>query len=523
MNTSATRRFVAALLTVATLPALALASAEPAAALDNGLAVTPPMGWNDWNAFACNVNEDLVKQTADAMVSNSMRDAGYTYVNIDDCWMTSTRDRTGVLVADPAKFPSGMRALADYVHARGLKLGIYEDAGRTTCAGYPGSLGHEVQDAKTFASWKIDYLKYDNCNNDGTDVLARYTAMGNALAKSGRRIVFSICNWGEANPWNWAPPVGNLWRTTGDIGDNWDSMNGIYHSNVSHAFAAAPNAWNDPDMLEVGNGGMTDVEYRTHFTLWAAMAAPLLAGTDLRNASASTLAIYLNKDLIAIDQDRLGEQGRQIFYDGARHVLVKRLANGDRAVVLFNSGDSAATISTSANAAGMPAASSYTLTDLWSKEVIRTTGPISATVPAHGTVSYRLHGGSGSGGRTRILVNQAAVRCLDLPASVTTNGTGIVIWDCHGDTNQEWTTTAAGEVQAFGKCLNAAGSQTTPGTKVEIQDCDGGTSQQWKIHSDGTITGVASGLCLDITGTDNGATLMLATCDQGANQKWTRR
>jgi alpha-galactosidase len=517
MHNQVTRTLLAAFLTVATLPILSFATAQPAVALDNGLAATPPMGWNDWNAFACNVTEDLVKQTADAMAGNGMRDAGYTNVNIDDCWMTKTRDRNGLLVADPVKFPSGLRALADYVHARGLKLGIYEDAGTTTCAGYPGSLGHEVQDAKTFASWKIDYLKYDNCNNDGTDVLSRYVAMGNALAKSGRKIVYSICNWGEANPWNWAPPVGNLWRTTGDIGDNWDSMNGIYHDSAKHAFAAGPNAWNDPDMLEVGNGGMTDPEYRAHFTLWAAMAAPLLAGADLRNASASTLAIYLNQDVIAIDQDRLGEQGRPIFYDGTRNVLVKRLANGDRAVVLYNSGSTPVTISTSASAAGMPAASSYRLTDLWSKQVTSTTGEISATVPSHGQVSYRVRGGSGPGGLTRTLVNQAAVRCVDDPGSNTTNGTALVMWDCHGDTNQEWTATAAGQLQTMGKCLNAADA------KVTLQDCDGTPAQKWTINRNSTITGAAPGLCLEAAGFDDGATLTVATCDGVASQRWTRR
>jgi alpha-galactosidase len=516
MNRPIIRALLAAALTVATLPMVTLSTPTPAVALDNGLAETPPMGWNDWNAFGCEVNEKLVKETADAMVVNGMRDAGYRYVNIDDCWMTKSRDRDGLLVADPVKFPSGMRALADYIHARGLKLGIYEDAGRTTCAGYPGSLGHEVQDAKTFASWRIDYLKYDNCNNDGTDVLSRYAAMGKALAKSGRKIVYSICNWGEASPWNWAGPVGNLWRTTGDITDTWNSMNSIYHSNVSHAFAAGPDAWNDPDMLEVGNGGMTDTEYRSHFTLWAAMAAPLLAGTDLRKASPSTLAIYLNKDVIAIDQDRLGEQGRQIFYDGTRHVLVKRLANGDRAVVLFNSGGTPVTISTTANAVGMPSARSYRLTDLWSKQVTSTTGAISATVPAHGTVAYRVRGGNGPGGLTRMLSNEAAARCIDLPGSNTTNGTATLLWDCHGDTNQEWTATAAGELQAFGKCLTAAG------TKVEIQDCDRTPGQKWKINRNGTVT-TAAGLCLDVSGLDNGALLTVAKCDGVASQRWTRR
>ncbi|MCU1659327.1 MAG: agaA, partial [Pseudonocardiales bacterium] len=334
MRISAVRMLAAAVLTLAALPPFAVASAGPAMAVGNGLAQTPPLGWNDWNAFGCNVSEALVEQTADAMVAGGMRDAGYTYVNIDDCWLTHSRDAAGNLVPDPVKFPHGIRAVADYVHARGLKLGIYEDAGTATCAGFPGSLGHETQDARLFASWTVDYLKYDNCNNNGIDPVQRYTAMRDALAASGRAIVYSLCNWGENAPWNWGPATGNLWRTTGDIADNWGSMLGIFRANVDHAFAAAPGGWNDPDMLEVGNGGMTDTEYRSHFTLWAAMAAPLIAGTDLRNASAATRAIYLNKAVIAVDQDSLGEQARQIFTDGTRHVLVKRLSGGDRAVVL---------------------------------------------------------------------------------------------------------------------------------------------------------------------------------------------
>ncbi|MCU1659656.1 MAG: hypothetical protein JWO57_4312, partial [Pseudonocardiales bacterium] len=367
----------------------------PAVALDNGLAQTPPMGFNDWNAFGCNVSETLIKQTADFFISSGMKAAGYQYVNIDDCWMTHQRDASGRLVPDPAKFPDGIKGTADYVHSKGLKLGIYEDAGTATCAGYPGSLGHEQVDAQTFADWGVDYLKYDNCNNAGSTTkdqyIQRYTAMRDALAATGRPIVYSLCEWGVNEPWTWAGDVGNLWRTTGDISDNWNSLKSIVNQNAPLAQHAKPGAWNDPDMLEVGNGGMTDTEYRSHFSLWAEMASPLLVGTDLRKATPATMAIYLNQDVIAVDQDKLGVQGRVISTDGTHLVFAKPLANGDVAVALFNEGDTTATMSTTAAQAGLVKPhGAYTLTDLWSKKKTESAGQIAAAVPAHGTVLYRV-------------------------------------------------------------------------------------------------------------------------------------
>ena len=388
---------VAATIVIATGAAVAgqLVSASPAFALDNGMARTPPMGFNDWNAFGCNVSEDLIKQTADFFVSSGMKAAGYEYVNIDDCWMTHQRDANGRLVPDPVKFPDGIKGTADYVHSLGLKLGIYEDAGTATCAGYPGSLGHEQVDAQTFADWGVDYLKYDNCNNAGSTTkqqyIQRYTAMRDALAATGRPIVYSICEWGVNEPWTWAGDVGNLWRTTGDIGDNWSSLKSIVNQNASLDTAAHPGAWHDPDMLEIGNGGMTDTEYRSHFSLWAEMAAPLLVGTDLREATPATMAIYLNKDVIAVDQDSLGVAGKVVQTDGTQLVFAKPLAGGDVAVALFNEGDTAATISTTASQAGLGTPKgAYTLTDLWSKKVTETAGTINAYVPAHGTTMYRV-------------------------------------------------------------------------------------------------------------------------------------
>src|SRR3954454_13019137 len=294
-------------------------AAPPAQALANNLALTPPMGWNDWNAYGCNVSETLVKQTADKMVSSGLAAAGYQYVNIDDCWMQHSRDGSGNLQPDFGKFPDGISGTAAYVHAKGLKLGIYEDAGTATCAGYPGSLGHETQDARLFASWGIDYLKYDNCNNNGSTTqaqyISRYSAMRDALAATGRPIVYSICEWGVNAPWTWAGSVGNLWRTTGDIGPSFASMLSIFHANVGLGSAAGPGGWNDPDMLEVGNG-MSATEDRAEVGLWAEMAAPLLAGNNLVNASATTLSILGNRSVIAVDQDSLGRQGHQVSSSG---------------------------------------------------------------------------------------------------------------------------------------------------------------------------------------------------------------
>jgi alpha-galactosidase len=391
------RAAVTAALTALAASIVVTVAAPPgrAEALDNGLALTPQMGFNDWNAFGCDVSEQLIKDTADLFVSSGLKAAGYEYVNIDDCWMTHERDpRTGRLVPDPVKFPDGIDGTADYVHARGLKLGIYEDAGTATCAGYPGSLGHETVDAQTFADWGVDYLKYDNCNNAGSstteEYIARYSAMRDALIATGRPIVYSICEWGVNAPWTWAPEVGHLWRTTGDIVDSWSSLKSIIDQNKPLFPYAKPGAFNDPDMLEVGNGGMTDVEYRTHFALWAMMAAPLLIGTDLRKATPATMAILTNTELIAVDQDKLGKQARPIADADGLTVFAKPLAGGDVAVALYNETDAPASIRTTARSAGLPKAPGYLVRDLWRHSTTETAGTIAATVPAHGTAVYRV-------------------------------------------------------------------------------------------------------------------------------------
>ena len=383
---------------IVAMPAPANAAAAPAIVAPVALAATPPMGFNNWNAFGCDVNETLIKETADVIVSAGLKDLGYEFVNIDDCWSLRERGPDGRLVADPVKFPSGIEGVADYVHSKGLKLGIYGDAGTRTCAGYPGSLGVEELDAQTWADWGVDYLKYDNCNNqsDGSqeDFIRRYTAMRTALDKTGRPIVYSIVEWGQSRPWEWAPEVGNLWRTTGDISDNWPSLRSIISQNAPLYPYAGPGHWNDPDMMEIGNGGMTDTEYRTHMSMWAMMAAPLLIGTDLRTASADTLAILGNKEIIAIDQDRLGVQGAMVMNRDGLMVLDKPLANGDRAIALYNSTDSLATVSIPASETGLVEAEgrapAYSLRDVWTGSVRQAKSTISAAVPAHGTVVYRV-------------------------------------------------------------------------------------------------------------------------------------
>ncbi|MGC2638819.1 MAG: alpha-galactosidase [Acidobacteriaceae bacterium] len=381
---------------------IALFTVVPIAArgLDNGLAKTPPMGWNSWNKFACaGLNEQVIRATADTIAGNGMKDAGYEYVNLDDCWQIS-RDENGNIVADASKFPSGIKALADYVHSRGLKFGLYTDVGSKTCAGRPGSMGHEYQDAKQYAAWGVDYVKVDWCNTlPGQNAEASYALMRDALAASGRPILFSICEWGSNKPWLWAGPIGNLWRATGDIQDCWnckrqwggygvmpiiDQMNDIW-------MYTGPGHWNDPDMLEVGNGGMTTEEDRAHFSLWALFAAPLLVGNDVAHMSDATKSILENKEVIAVDQDPLGIQGHRVRKEGDLEVWSKQLADGGRAVILLNRSDAAAPIEVAWTDIGYPNSVSATVHDLWSgKTVTGQKGSYSAQVPSHGVVMVKV-------------------------------------------------------------------------------------------------------------------------------------
>ena len=358
---------------------------------DNGLAKTPPMGWNSWNLFAGRVDDATVRTMADAMVSSGMRDAGYIYVNIDDTW-EGVRDANGNLQTNH-KFPD-MKALADYVHSKGLKLGIYSGPGPRTCAGYPASYGHEAQDAKTFAAWGIDYLKYDWCSagmiykDDALQPV--YQKMGEALEGTGRPIVYSLCEYGRGSVEKWGPQVGgNLWRTTGDIRDDWSSMLENIEKQVPTAPYAGPGHWNDPDMLEIGNGHMTDDEYRTHMSLWALTASPLLAGNDIRSMSDGTKAILMNKEVIAVDQDPLGKQASPVKH-GELETWVKPLADGSVAVGIVNLGASSeqATIRTEDLVLG---GSVKIARDLWAhKDVDFGANGYSALVPTHGVLMLKV-------------------------------------------------------------------------------------------------------------------------------------
>jgi len=307
------------------------------------LAKTPPMGWNSWNKYGCNVSETLIMGMADAMVSSGMKNAGYEYVVIDDCWQIS-RDENEEIVADKDRFPHGIKYLADYIHSKGLKFGIYSCAGTLTCAGRPAGRGHEYQDALSYARWGVDYLKYDWCNTGTQNAKSSYTIMRDALYAAKRPIVFSLCEWGSNKPWEWAGEIGHLWRTTGDISDSWNSMISILSQQKDLAKFAGPGHWNDPDMLEVGNGGMTTEEYKTHFSLWCMLAAPLLAGNDLQNMSPETKSILTNKEIIALDQDILGKQAELWRNNGDYQIWMKMLAKDEKAVCLLNSSDEKKTV-----------------------------------------------------------------------------------------------------------------------------------------------------------------------------------
>jgi alpha-galactosidase len=376
-----------------------------------GLAPTPPMGWNSWNTFGTHINEDLVKQTADLFVSSGLKAAGYTYIVLDDGWMAKERDSvTGELLADPVKFPHGMKALADYIHSLGLKFGLYNCAGTKTCAGYPGTRGYEYQDARLYASWGVDYLKFDFCNTQGINAREAYTTMSKALRKAGRPIVFSLCEWGTNKPWEWAKNVGHLWRTTGDIGDVFDGIKQYptWHSNGVMTIVdmqdslrryAGPGHWNDPDMLEVGNG-MSLSEDRAHFSIWCMLAAPLMAGNDISKMSAETLAILGNKDAIAIDQDPDGVQGFKYADRDSLQIWFKPLQHGAWAVCLLNRGSRPREIAfdwrkepveDKLTNRSLAAPVLYKLYDVWAKKSRGTTAaPLKATIPPHDVLMLRL-------------------------------------------------------------------------------------------------------------------------------------
>ncbi len=361
--------------------------------LANRLAITPPMGWNSWNHFHCMIDENMIKQTADALVSTGLAKLGYKYVNIDDCWAEIDRDNEGNLMAKKSTFPSGIKALADYVHSKGLKLGIYSDAGYFTCSKMmPGSLGHEEQDAKTFASWGIDYLKYDNCNTDGSRPTVRYPVMTRALMKAGRPIFFSLCEWGDLHPALWGAEVGNSWRTTNDISDSWESMVSRADMNEVYADLARPGGWNDPDMLEVGNGGMTKDEYIVHFSIWAMSKAPLLIGCDVTNATKETMEIIANKEVIAVNQDKLGVQAKKVRMEGDSEVWAGPLSEYRVVVLLLNRGPIRYSLTAQWDDLRIPPNTIVEARDLWEHKTLKTrfVGNLTVTVDSHACKMYIL-------------------------------------------------------------------------------------------------------------------------------------
>jgi alpha-galactosidase len=377
-----------------------------------GLALTPPMGWNSWNTFACHVDEALLRQVAEAMVSSGMKDAGYQYVVLDDCWEALERDNAGNLVADPQKFPSGMKALGDYIHSKGLKFGIHNCAGTKTCAGYPGGRGHEYQDALLYASWGVDFLKYDWCSHGTANSEETYKTMRDAIHIAGRPMVYSICEWGDTKPWEWAKDVGHLWRTTGDITDcfeceinhgswsSWGIINTIEMRKGIRQYAG-PDHWNDPDMMEIGRG-MTLNEDRAHFSLWAMLAAPLMAGNDLRNMKNEIQEILVNKDVIAVNQDSLGIQALKYSdYENGVEVWIKPLSNEDWAFCYFNKSGQKHTIDFDWSKKNISDDFSkktlntkdgtYSIKDLWTKKNLGTTKKnLTAEIPSHDVLMVRL-------------------------------------------------------------------------------------------------------------------------------------
>ena len=364
------------------------------------LAKTPPMGWNSWNKFACDINEKTIKEIADAMVNSGLRDAGYQYLVIDDCWQVR-RDSSGTIIADPDRFPSGMKSLGDYIHSKGLRFGIYSDAGTATCQGRPGSRGYEFQDARTYASWGVDYLKYDWCNHGKQNCEAAYITMRDALYQAGRPVVFSICEWGVNKPWEWASGIGHLWRSTEDIINCFDCKNywgGQGVVQIIDLFTeigtfTSPGHWNDADMLEIGNGALTPSEERLHISMWSMFSSPLMAGNDLRTMSKETISILTNREVLAIDQDKLGISAiRWMKYDDLE-IWFKPLEWGNYAFCFINRGNQPVTIDQDIKTSIRKYIidDSYMIRDLWKHENTGSTKEnIKGSLPAHDVLMIKL-------------------------------------------------------------------------------------------------------------------------------------
>jgi hypothetical protein len=504
----------------------------------------PPMGWASWNTFAAQINYNVIKAQTDALVSSGLKDAGYQYVNIDEGWWQGTRDSAGNITVNTSEWPGGMKAIADYIHSKGLKAGIYTDAGRDGCGYYfptgrpaapgSGSEGHYDQDFLQFSQWGFDFVKVDWCGGDaeGLDARSTYQAISDAItratAQTGRPMVLSVCNWGKQSPWTWAPAMSAMWRTSADIiyfGES-PSMDRVLANfdSAQHPSAQSPGHYNDPDMLITGMPGFTAAQNRTHMSLWAVSGAPLLAGNNLATMSTATRDILSNREVIAIDQDALGRQGVKVAEAVSGQQVYSKVLSGSgrRAVVLLNRTTSAAAITVRFADLGLAATASarniWTATDLGSLS-----GSYTATVPAREAVLLTVTGTEAPATTGRIAGRQSG-RCVDINNFSTVNGTQAQLWDCTGASNQTWTYTAARQFTVYGaKCLDAYGQGTANGTKVVIWDCNGQANQQWTVNSDGTIRGVQSGLCLDASGaaTANGTKLILWACAVADNQRWT--
>ncbi|MDB5054558.1 MAG: Alpha-galactosidase [Bacilli bacterium] len=539
MKTAARKRihFVLQILLVffIALPITMSASIAPqkALALSNGLSITPPMGWNSWNFYACNVDETKIKTAADALVSSGMKAAGYNYVVIDDCWQTG-RASDGTIIADPVKFPSGMASLANYVHSKGLKFGLYTDAGYTTCGGRPGSYNHETQDANTYASWGVDYVKVDWCDNGGMDPQTRYTIIRDALANSGRPILFSICNWGVNKPWVWGAATGNMWRTTDDIFDYWNRVTWIIDQNAPLAnFAGPSKGWNDADMLMVGNygtgavtgGGMTDTEYRSHMSMWTIMASPLIAGNNLTTMNQFTKDTLMNSEVIAVDQDALGRQGVLVSDLGGLQVYSKLLQTaGTRAVVLLNRTNSDSNITVNFSSLGL--GSTLAVRDLWAKTNKGTfTNSYTVNIPSHGSVMLKLTGtetttGSIVSGKTFRIAPKSTGLSVAVDGASTANGANVLQWEQGIAQNDKWviTSTDGGFYKIInvksGKALSVENASLSDGAKVLQWDFGSTGNDQWQIQGVGQgfykVTNRLSGKSLNVANNSliNGGTFI---------------
>lgn len=385
--------------------ALSLAFALGSSALNNGLAATPPMGWNSWNAFRLDINENRIRSVADSISSNGMKAAGYQYVVVDAGWKNPSRSSDGQLIPDPIKFPSGMKSLADYIHSKGLLFGLYTDAGDEDCdSAGPGSKGHEQRDAQTFASWGVDFMKEDWCASGGLDAPAAYSAMSQAIVQTGRPILFSVCEWGDHQPWYWAPPIANMWRTTGDNEACWDCGQDTYQKDggyprgwtlildaqVPLARHAGPGRWNDPDMLQIGNPAMGLRESKAQFSLWAVLAAPLIAGNDVRSMSNEVRNVLLNKEVIAVDQDPAGVEGTLVMQGHGWNVWARPLTDGGEAIVLFNRSTDPQRVTFDARSIDWTVSTRFKVRDLWKHtDLPVSTGTFSAVVGPHSVTMIR--------------------------------------------------------------------------------------------------------------------------------------